>query len=211
MDEIKQLILDSFMQMFPDAHCELVFNSDFELLVAVILSAQTTDVSVNKVTKKLFLKYKSPQDFVNTDLCEIENDIKNLGLYKVKARNIQNMSRMLIESFNSQVPNKLEDLIKLPGVGRKTANVVLSVAFNIPSFAVDTHVFRVSKRLNIAKDNEKVNDVEKRLMEYFPKSLWNQLHHQMIFFGRYHCMARNPRCENCPLTSICNYYRINEK
>ncbi len=205
MDEIGKLICKIFDDMYPNAYCELNHRNHFELLVAVILSAQTTDKSVNNITINLFDKFKNPDDFAKANISEIENEIKHLGLYKNKANNLKKMSQMLIDDFQSTVPNTLEDLIKLPGVGRKTANVILSVAFHKPAFAVDTHVERVSKRLNIASKGDSVLTVEKKLNDYFPEALWNKLHHQMIFFGRYHCFSRNPNCLNCPLKSICQY------
>ncbi|QVK16975.1 endonuclease III [Mycoplasmatota bacterium] len=210
MDEVAKQIVSAFDEMYPNAHCELEHRNHFELLVAVMLSAQTTDKSVNKVTKSLFEKYKTPQDFAKASLEEIEQAIKQLGLYKNKAKNLKKMSQMLIDDFNVQVPEKHVDLVKLPGVGRKTANVVLSVAFNEPAFAVDTHVERVSKRLNIAAKDDSVLTVEKKLNAFFPKALWNKLHHQMIFFGRYHCLSRKPNCHKCPLKMICRYYKENE-
>lgn len=209
MDEVKKIIIDTFEEMYPDAHCELIHRNHFELLVAVILSAQTTDVSVNKVTPKLFSKFKTPNDFAEANLTDIEEEIKSLGLYKTKAKNLQKMAQMLIKEYDGKVPSEEKDLLKLPGVGRKTANVILSVAFNKPAFAVDTHVERVSKRLNIADKKDHVNTVEKKLKAYFPKNRWNKLHHQMIFFGRYHCLARNPKCEVCKLTKYCSYYKAN--
>lgn len=210
MDEIKNKIIKTFEAMYPDAYCELNHRNHFELLVAVILSAQSTDKSVNKVTKKLFTNFLTPYDFAKAKLCDIETEIKELGLYKNKANNLHKMAKMLIENHNGIVPNNLEDLMALPGVGKKTANVVLSVAFNQPAFAVDTHVLRVSKRLNIALEKDNVLVVEKKLNDYFPKDLWNKLHHQMIFFGRYHCLSRNPKCRNCPLNDICSYYDMNK-
>lgn len=209
MDEVKNIIMNTFEEMYPDAHCELIHRNHFELLVAVILSAQTTDVSVNKVTPKLFAKFKTPYDFAEANIEDIEKEIKSLGLYKTKAKNLQKMAKMLIEDYDGQVPNEENKLLKLPGVGRKTANVILSVAFNKPAFAVDTHVERVSKRLNIADKKDNVNIVEKKLKIYFPKDKWSKLHHQMIFFGRYHCLARNPKCDECKLTNYCSYYKEN--
>lgn len=207
MDEIAKQICHIFDEMYPDAYCELNHRNHFELLVAVMLSAQTTDKSVNKVTISLFEKYKTPQDFVLASFEDVENEIKHLGLYKNKAKNLKKMSQMLIDDFNSQVPDKHVDLVKLPGVGRKTANVILSVAFNQPAFAVDTHVERVSKRLNIASHDDSVLTVERKLNAFFPKEMWNKLHHQMIFFGRYHCLSRKPNCSECQLKDICRYYK----
>lgn len=209
MDEIKTQIIKTFNKMFPDAYCELNHRNNFELLVAVILSAQTTDKGVNKVTKNLFLKFSTPKEFASAGLESIEKEIKHLGLYKNKAKNIQKISQMLIDQYNSKVPDTMEALIKFPGVGRKTANVILSVAFGKSAFAVDTHVERVSKRLKIAEKDDSVIEVERKLNTYFPEDLWNKLHHQMIFFGRYHCLARKPNCENCELKYICKFYKEN--
>src|SRR5690554_993752 len=211
MDEIAKKILDTFEEMYPNAHCELNHRNIFELLVAVILSAQTTDKSVNKVTPQLFNIFKTPKDLVNASLDEIEREIKSLGLYKTKARNLQKMAQILVEDYQGKIPSEEKDLLKLPGVGRKTANVILSVAFNIPAFAVDTHVERVSKRLNIARKKDNVIVVEKKLKNFFPKEHWSKLHHQMIFFGRYHCLARKPKCEECKLTNLCSYYKKNKQ
>ncbi len=210
MDEITKKICEVFDHMFPNAYCELKHHNHFELLVAVILSAQTTDKSVNQVTEILFQRFKTPEDFVKADIKEIEDGIRRLGLYKNKAKNIKKMSMMLIDKYDGKVPSTRDALMKLPGVGRKTANVILSVAFNQSAFAVDTHVERVSKRLAIAKNKDTVLTVEKKLNEFFPPSLWNKLHHQMIFFGRYHCLARNPKCKNCQLQAICQYYKDNK-
>ncbi|WAA13732.1 endonuclease III [Fervidibacillus halotolerans] len=195
--------LDEMGKMFPNAHCELIHRNPFELLIAVVLSAQTTDASVNKVTKTLFQKYKSPQDYIVVPLEELQQDIRSIGLYRTKAKNIQKLCKILLEQYNGQVPKSLEQLMELPGVGRKTANVVRSVAFGIPAFAVDTHVERVSKRLGICRWKDSVLEVEMTLMKKVPKEEWSIAHHRMIFFGRYHCKAQNPDCLNCPLLSIC--------
>ncbi|MDR1782471.1 MAG: endonuclease III [Bacilli bacterium] len=206
-DKIKKII-NTLNEMYPDAYCELNHTNEFELLIAVMLSAQTTDKSVNKLTKTLFKKYHTPQDYINVDLKELENDIKVIGLYHNKAKNIKKLSKQLIDQFNSKVPNNLDDLQKLAGVGRKTANVVVANAFNIPAIAVDTHVERVAKRLKLAYQNDTILQVENKLMKKFPKEMWSKLHHQLIFFGRYHCKAINPQCDNCQLKSICRYPNI---
>jgi len=203
-----EYILDILQEMFPNAQCELNHTNSFELLVAVMLSAQTTDKSVNLLTNSLFKKYKSPQDFLNVDLKELQEDLKRIGLYKNKAKNLQLTSKMLIDKFNSQVPSSQIELESLPGVGRKTANVVLSVWFDVPRIAVDTHVERVSKRLKLAYKNDSVLQVEKKLMRKIPKNKWSDTHHKMIFFGRYHCTSRNPKCEGCKLQEICRYPHI---
>lgn len=201
-------ILDTFEEMYPNAQCELVHDNGFELLIAVMLSAQTTDKSVNLLTKNLFQKYKKPEDYVNVDIKELEQDLRRIGLYKNKAKNLKLMSAMLLSDYNGQVPSSQIELEKLPGVGRKTANVVLSVWFNVPRIAVDTHVDRVSKRLKLAFKNDSVVKVEEKLMRKIPKDKWSDTHHKMIFFGRYHCTARNPKCENCKLKHLCRYPNI---
>ncbi|WNS73999.1 endonuclease III [Bacillus sp. DTU_2020_1000418_1_SI_GHA_SEK_038] len=198
-----RLCLDEMGKMFPDAHCELNHSNPFELVIAVALSAQCTDVLVNKVTKNLFQKYKTPEDYLNVSLEELQNDIRSIGLYRNKAKNIQKLCRMLLDEYNGVVPRDRDELTKLPGVGRKTANVVVSVAFDVPAIAVDTHVERVSKRLAICRWKDSVLEVEKTLMRKVPMDEWSVTHHRMIFFGRYHCKAQNPQCESCPLLEIC--------
>lgn len=201
-------IIEVFEQMYPNAHCELNFSNELELLIAVLLSAQTTDKSVNKLTKNLFKKYQNIDDYINVELDELENDLKVIGLYKNKAKNIKKLCQILKNECNSQVPNDFSFLQTLPGVGRKTANVVISCAFNTPAIAVDTHVERVSKRLKLAYKNDSVYKVEQKLMRKFPKDKWSKIHHQMIFFGRYHCKAINPNCKECFLKEICRYPHI---
>ena len=189
--------------MFPNAHCELNHSNPFELVIAVSLSAQCTDALVNKVTKELFKKYQTPEDYLNVPLEELQNDIRSIGLYRNKAKNIQSLCRLLLEKYDGQVPNNRDEMINLPGVGRKTANVVVSVAFGTPAIAVDTHVERVSKRLAICRWKDSVLEVEKTLMKKVPKEEWSITHHRLIFFGRYHCKAQNPQCEICPLLDLC--------
>ncbi|MGG3562569.1 endonuclease III [Neobacillus rhizosphaerae] len=195
--------LDQMGVMFPDAHCELNHSNPFELVIAVALSAQCTDVLVNKVTKNLFKKYKTPEDYLNVPLEELQNDIRSIGLYRNKAKNIQSLCRMVLNEYGGEIPNDRDELTKLPGVGRKTANVVVSVAYNIPAIAVDTHVERVSKRLGICRWKDSVLEVEKTLMKKVPKEEWGVTHHRLIFFGRYHCKAQNPQCPSCPLLELC--------
>lgn len=161
--------LDEIANMFPNAHCELVHRNPFELLIAVVLSAQCTDALVNKVTKQLFEKYKTPEDYVSVPLEELQQDIRSIGLYRNKAKNIQQLCRILIEQYSGEVPKNRDELMKLPGVGRKTANVVVSVAFGVPAIAVDTHVERVSKRLGICRWKDSVLEVEETLMKKFRK------------------------------------------
>ncbi|MFD2045837.1 endonuclease III [Ornithinibacillus salinisoli] len=195
--------LDEIEKMFPNADCELDHSNPFELVIAVLLSAQCTDVLVNKVTKELFEKYKTPEDYLEVSLEELQSDIRSIGLYRNKAKNIQKLCRVLINEYNGEVPNTKEELEKLAGVGRKTANVVASVAFHEPAIAVDTHVERVSKRLGICRWKDSVLEVEKTLMKKVPMDEWSATHHRMIFFGRYHCKARNPNCSECPLLEMC--------
>ena len=195
--------IEKMYQMFPEAHGELQHNNPYELLIAVILSAQATDVSVNKATPALFEAFPTPEDLAAASVEEIIPKIKTIGLYRNKAKNIKACAQQLIENFGGQVPTTREALVSLPGVGRKTANVVLGDAFGIPAIAVDTHVERVSKRLRICKLNASVLEVEETLMRKIPEDLWVKTHHTLIFFGRYHCTARNPRCEVCPLLHMC--------
>lgn len=196
-------ILDTLADMFPDAHCELHHSNPFELTVAVLLSAQCTDETVNKVTKDLFRKYKTPEDYLAVSREELEQDIRRIGLFRNKAKHIQEMCRMLLEEYGGEVPRTHAELVKLPGVGRKTANVVVSNAFGVPAIAVDTHVERVSKRLGLAAQDDTVLQVEKKLMQQVPREEWTITHHRLIFFGRYHCKAQSPQCDICPLLDLC--------
>lgn len=196
-------ILNTFDEMFPDARCVLNHSNNLELLVAVMLSAQTTDESVNKLTSHLFQKYKTVDDYANASLSELESDLHSIGLYRNKAKNIKAMAVALQARFNGVLPASHDALISLPGVGRKTANVVMAEGFGYPAIAVDTHVERISKRLGFAKPEDTVLTVEKKLMKTIPKNRWIKTHHQMIFFGRYHCKAMSPHCKECPLVDIC--------
>lgn len=196
-------VLVAIDSLYPDAECELIHRNAFELLVAVVLSAQTTDKSVNQITPSLFKKYPTPQAFAEAPLEDLEKSLKKIGLYRNKAKNIKKLSEELMDRFNGEVPNKREDLMSLAGVGRKTANVVLSVSFGVPALAVDTHVERVSKRLKLAKKDDSVLDVERKLCRAIPRQRWTKTHHQLIFFGRYFCKATAPSCANCPLFDIC--------
>ncbi|NGP43744.1 endonuclease III [Bacillaceae bacterium SIJ1] len=195
--------IETMGEMFPEAQCELRHENAFELLIAVVLSAQCTDALVNKVTASLFQKYNRPEDFIAVPLEELQNDIRSIGLYRNKSKNIQKLSQQLLEQHSGEVPNSREALEALPGVGRKTANVVLSVAFNEPAIAVDTHVERVSKRLGICRWKDSVRQVEETLMAKLPPEAWSITHHRMIFFGRYHCKAQSPQCRECPLLDMC--------
>lgn len=195
--------LEVFDDMFPNAHVELVHSNPFELVIATLLSAQATDVHVNKVTAELFQKYKRPEDYLAVPLSELEDDIRSIGLFRSKAKNIQGLCELLVTEYGGILPEDRDELTKFPGVGRKTANVVVSNAFGIPALAVDTHVERVAKRLGMNRWKDSPLAVEEKLMRWTPKEKWTQTHHQVIFFGRYHCKARNPNCEVCPLLDLC--------
>lgn len=205
MAETKQLlnkadttkIIEAMGKIFPEAKAELDHKNAFELLIAVILSAQTTDIGVNKATPQLFEAYPTPELMMDAELDDLEDKIKTIGLYRNKAKFIKKTAAMLVENFDGEVPRNRKDLESLSGVGRKTANVVMSVAFNEPAIAVDTHVERVSKRLNIVDENATVIQVEKTLMEKIPKELWSVAHHRLIFFGRYQCPARKHDHDEC--------------
>nr|WP_276938186.1 endonuclease III [Helcococcus sueciensis] len=188
-------------EYFPDAGPELNYNNEFELLCAVMLSAQTTDVRVNIVTEELFKKFKTPYDYLDADIKDIEELIKSIGLYKNKAKNLKNTAEILVEKFDGKVPNTREELESLPGVGRKTANVVLSVAFGIPAIAVDTHVHRTANRIGLVR-SKNVWETEQQLMELIPKEDWFKAHHVLILYGRRISKARNPDCENDPIKHI---------
>lgn len=194
--------LDQLSRLYPNARTELVYANPFQLLIAVILSAQSTDRQVNKITRRLFEKYKTPEDFASLTPEELAKEIKGCGLFRNKSKNIINTCRLLVESFGSRVPDKLLDLEKLPGVGRKTANVVLNIAYGKPAMPVDTHVFRVARRLGFSKGKTPAA-VEKDLMARIPSAMWGDVHHWLIYHGRRVCKARNPRCGDCPLNSYC--------
>ena len=199
-------IIESLDKLFPDARCELDHRNDFELLIAVVLSAQTTDQRVNMVTPELFERYGDAEKLSKAELSDVERIIKPIGLYRNKATNIVKLSKDLVQRFDGRVPNDRKDLESLPGVGRKTANVILSNCFDVPAFAVDTHVSRVSKRLRIADEKDDPRQIEEKLMRFFPENKWGKLHHQFIFFGRYKCKAVKPDCSDCPLQDICDHF-----
>lgn len=204
-DRVK-IILDYFDEILPSASCELNYSKPYELLIAVMLSAQTTDKSVNKVTSVLFEKYKSLNDLANAEYEEVFNIIKTIGLAKTKSKNVIEISKMLLEKFNGVVPQTREELMTLPGVGRKTSNVVMGEIFHQPVIAVDTHVERVSKRLYLASLNDSPLEVELKLIKSINKERRVLFHHQMIHFGRYYCISQKPKCETCKLKEICRYY-----
>lgn len=198
-----RFILDTIGSLFPDAHCELEHANPFELAIAVLLSAQCTDQTVNKVTHHLFQKYKTPYDYLAVPLMELQADIRQIGLYRNKAKHIQQCCERLIHEYGGELPRTHDELVTLAGVGRKTANVIMSVAYGEPAIAVDTHVERVSKRLGLASQSDSVLEVEKKLMKQVPREEWSLTHHRLIFFGRYHCKAQQPRCSECPLLQVC--------
>ncbi|OPX48634.1 endonuclease III [Clostridium thermobutyricum] len=197
-------ILEILKETYPDAKCELNYETPFQLLVATCLSAQTTDVKVNQVTDTLFKDYPDLDSFLTLTNEQIEERIKSIGLYRNKAKNLVLMCKQLKEKFNGEVPKTMEGITSLAGAGRKTANVVLSNAFGVPSIAVDTHVFRVSNRLDLA-DSDNVLEVEKQLQKELPKEEWSLTHHLLIFHGRRCCIARKPKCFECPLNTICKW------
>jgi len=199
-------LINYFKEKYPKPETALNFNSSFQLLIATIMSAQTTDVQVNKVTETLFEKYPGPKDFAKLTNKKLQKEIKTIGLYKNKSKYIIKTSKIILNEFNGEVPKNRKDLIKLSGVGRKTANVVLANAFGHKTIAVDTHVFRVSNRLGLV-DTDKVEQVEQGLMEVIPKKYWTKFHHWLIFHGREVCKARNPLCENCEINVYCDYYQ----
>lgn len=206
-----QRVIDNLELLYPDAECELLHSNVLDLTIAVMLSAQTTDKQVNFVTPALFKKYPTVELYAAADISELEQDIKKIGLYRAKAKNIIAMATLVLSKYNGVIPDTIEHLIMLPGIGRKTANVVISVGYGKPGFAVDTHVERVSKRLKLVKEEDTVVTIEKKLKNMFPRDKWSKLHHQMIFFGRYFCKSRNPSCEKCPFQMHCSYYKTMKK
>lgn len=192
-------------ETYPEATIALHYTTTFELLVATILSAQCTDKRVNIITEKLFLNYNKPEDFAPLKEEELGEMVRSCGFYRNKSKNIIATSRILLEKYGGEVPNKLEELVQLPGVGRKTANVILSNVFGKDAIAVDTHVFRVSNRLGLV-NAKNAEDTEKQLMENIPKKKWSMAHHWLIHHGRNICKARKPLCEECPLQHLCEYY-----
>ena len=203
-----QTVLEALDELFPDAHCELEHRNHYEMAVAVVLSAQTTDASVNRVTPALFERYPDAASLAAGKLRDIEACIASLGLYRNKARSIQGMAQGIVERFNGEVPDNMEDLVTLPGVGRKCANVIMSECYGVPALAVDTHVSRVSRRLGLAKPEDSLLQVEQKLKRKIPKDRWIKSHHQMIFFGRYLCHARNPECDRCPFQGKCRIGKV---
>jgi endonuclease-3 len=198
-------------ELIPNPRCELEYNKDYELLLATMLSAQTTDKRVNQVTSVLFKKYQNLEALKDADINDIEYIIHPIGTYSKKARNIKLISERLLEDCGGVVPNNRKYLESLPGVGRKTTNVVLANLYGVPCIAIDTHVSRVSIRLGLAKEDDDVLVIEKKLNRKFKKDVLCRLHHQMVLFGRYYCKAIKPECSNCKLKNICKYYKKNNK
>lgn len=204
MNKIVEMI-EKLKEYYPDAKCSLNFTTPFELLVAVVLSAQCTDERVNKITPELFKKYNTPKAFVNIDIKELERLIHSAGFYKNKAKNLKECAKKLVDEFDSIVPDNMEILVTLPGVGRKSANVILLDAYNKPvGIAVDTHAKRVSNRLGLSKESNP-EKIEQDLLKIIPKKYLKDINHLFVWHGRYTCMARNPKCNECPIKKYCKY------
>ncbi|MBE3592906.1 MAG: endonuclease III [Thermoanaerobacter sp.] len=199
-------VIEILKNTYPNAKSGLKFTNPFELLIATILSAQCTDKRVNIITDRLFKKYKTPEDFLKLTPEELQEEIRECGLYRNKSKSILETCKILKEKYDSKVPETLEELMTLPGVGRKTANVVLSNAFSKQAIAVDTHVFRVSNRIGLA-DSKDVFKTEKQLMELIPENLWSLSHHILIHHGRNLCTARKPKCDECPVNFLCLFFK----
>ncbi len=213
MNELSNIeIYEILSKMFPNARCELNYRNVFELTISTVLSAQTTDDAVNKITPKLFEKYPDAFALAKADIEDVKSIIKRIGLYQNKATNIIKLANELVNNYNGEVPCDFEKLVLLPGIGRKTANVVLSEGFNIPRIAVDTHVLRVSNRLNLLDTESKTLEyvenpyvIETKLMEIYPEEIWSDVHLKLLFFGRYFCKAKKPNCSECFNFKNCKY------
>jgi endonuclease-3 len=201
---IEQL-LEVAERLFPNARCELDFRTPFQLAVAVILSAQTTDLAVNRITPALFEAYPDAKTMAEASLETLENLLRTIGLYRNKARHLQDLAKTLVTTYDGKLPDDFEVLCRLPGIGRKTANVIVSVAFGQPGLAVDTHVLRVTQRVGLVSLSDDPTKAELKLKRKIPKSRWSSAHHAILFFGRYHCMAKKPACATCPLADRCRY------
>lgn len=204
-------IIDYFSETMPVAETELNYGSPYELLVAVILSAQCTDKRVNMITPELFINYPKPQDLAKATPEEVFEIIKSISYPNNKSKHLVNMAKMLVEKFAGEVPSTREELMTLPGVGRKTANVICSVVFNKPTMAVDTHVFRVSNRIGLTTNAKTPLQVELELVKYIPEELIPKAHHWLILHGRYVCLARKPKCESCGLNEVCRFFSAKQK
>jgi len=204
--ELFEQVITYFRKEMPVAETELEYKNPYELLVAVILSAQCTDKRVNQITPDLLKRFPTPEKLAEVESYEVFDYIRSCSYPNNKAKHLVGMAQMLVNDFGGQVPDDLDELQKLPGVGRKTANVIASVVFNKPAMAVDTHVFRVSARIGLTVNSKTPLETERQLVEYFPEELLPLAHHWLILHGRYICLARSPKCEKCGLTSICNFY-----
>ncbi len=200
--EVIKIVLEMLEEMHPDPKCELIYGSPFQLLIATVLAAQATDRKVNEVTKELFKLYKCPEDFLELTEADLADKIKSINFYKTKAKNIMDICRVLVIKYKGQVPESREELVKLKGVGRKTANVVLSNAFDIPAIAVDTHVHRVANKIGLV-ETEDVLKTELELERLIPEEQWSKAHNYLVLHGRYVCNAKKPKCSQCKLASIC--------
>ncbi|MBR2222973.1 MAG: endonuclease III [Christensenellaceae bacterium] len=208
--ETKNEIMKRLEEVYIGAKPSLLFENPFELLIATILSAQCTDVRVNKVTRVLFPKYPTPSDLAQAEFSDVAEIIKSCGCYQVKAKNIIATAKLLVSDYGGEVPPEMDELVKLPGVGRKTANVVLSNAFDIPGFAVDTHIMRVSYRIGLSENKGDPLKIEKDLCALFPRERWGEAHHWLIYHGRQVCSAKKPACESCFLHDICRFIKDDE-
>ena len=198
-------IIEILKKTYPDATCSLDFKTPFELGIAVMLSAQCTDERVNKITPILFKRYKTPEDIINSSLEEIEEIIKPCGFYKNKAKNVLGYSKMIVEKYNGKMPETMEELVKLPGIGRKSANVIMLEAFNNPQgIAVDTHAKRIANRIGLSKEKEPLK-IEQDLIKLIPKKYFKDVNHILVWHGRNICNARRPQCEKCPIRKYCEY------
>ena len=200
-----EIIEDYLEKLIPNSKCELNFSKDYELLIAIMLSAQTTDKRVNKVTKILFDKYKSLEEIKNANIDDLKSIVRELGSYNKKAMYVKEISRIIVDDYNGIMPRKRKELEKMPGVGRKTINVLFSELEIEPNIAVDTHVERVSKRLSLAKENDDVYKIEMKLRRKFKRDTWNKRHKQLVLFGRYYCKSIKPECDTCKLKNICKH------
>lgn len=206
-----QKVIDYFQKTMPIAETELEYTDPYQLLVAVILSAQCTDKRVNQITPELFKRFPTPELMAETEPAEVFDYIRSCSYPNNKAKHLVGMARMLVNDFKGVMPDDLDELQKLPGVGRKTANVIASVVYQKPTFAVDTHVFRVANRIGLTTNSKTPLETEKELMNYFPEEIVPLAHHWLILHGRYTCLARSPKCHSCGLTAYCKYYEKLEK
>lgn len=209
--DLFDFVIQYFQKRMPIAETELEYKNPFELIVAVILSAQCTDKRVNQITPELIKRFPTPEKMAVAEPSEVLDYIKSCSYPNNKAKHLVGMAQKLIELFDGKIPDDVDDLQKLPGVGRKTANVIASVVFNKPAMAVDTHVFRVAARIGLSNGAKNPLQTELQLVKYIPQDLISKAHHWLILHGRYVCIARNPKCEHCGLTTVCNYYQKGEK